>query len=192
MCDVRLPLDWAKEGGNENEEVLKLLSVGERKKKRSHRRSRSTVVTEIEPADSPEGEWIDFQCMTYEDKLRQVPSYRSFIQLLTNVLFQVEVWARSKDEYLNDLVFLDDDSRKAVALVGNFMRMLECRMAIERLQSDEKFQEDASDPQVQKAVAECTEHPQNIRKCDLAAHSSVLIHCRLPDLHRTRRSWVFW
>ena len=106
----------------------------------------------------------------------QTSSVISLIQLVAKVLSQVEVWARSKDEYLNDLVFLDDDSRKAVALVGNFMRMLECRIAIERLHSDERFQEDASDPQVQKAVAECTEHPQNIRKCDLAAHSYVLTH----------------
>ena len=77
---------------------------------------------------------------------------------------QVEVWARSNDEYLNTLVFLDEDSRKAVALAGNFMRMLECHLAVERMKNDESFQQDPADAQVQKAVAECTEHPQNIRK----------------------------
>jgi len=76
----------------------------------------------------------------------------------------VEVWARSKEAYLNSLSFLDSDARKAVALVGNFMRMLECRVAVERLKADEDFQNDAVDPQVQRAVAECTENPQLIRK----------------------------
>lgn len=85
--------------------------------------------------------------------------------LMSSVLFQVEVWARSKDEYLTGLAFLDEDSRKAIALVGNFMRMMECRLAIENLKRDETFQTDAVDAQVQKAIAECTENPQNIRKC---------------------------
>lgn len=76
----------------------------------------------------------------------------------------MEVWARSKEQFLNELPFLDEDSRKAIALVGNFMRMLECRAAIEKLKADETFQKDAIDPQVQKAITECTENPQNIRK----------------------------
>ena len=63
-------MDWANEEGNENEEVLKLLSVGDRKK-RSRRKGRSAPVTEIEPADGPEAEWISFQRMSFEDKLKQ-------------------------------------------------------------------------------------------------------------------------
>eukprot|EP00210_Caulerpa_lentillifera_P001283 g1237.t1 len=142
--DGRTAYDWAKGDGNDNEQVLKMLKVENKGRKG---RRRKPTVTEIEPADSPENEWATFQEMSHEDKLKQV-----------------EVWARSKEEYLSGLAFLNEDSRKAVAAVGNFMRMLECQIAIERLKQDEDFRQNAADEEVQKAVAECAENPKNIRK----------------------------
>jgi len=44
------------------------------------------------------------------------------------------------------------------------MRMLDCQIAIERLKKDDEFRQDAAEDEVQKAVAECAENPQNIRK----------------------------
>lgn len=158
-----------------------MLTASEASQKKP-KRSKSVPITEIEPADGPEGEWNAFQRMSFEQKLKQVPPLKN-----SSRGYQVEVWARSKEDYLTELAFLDNDSRQAVALVGNFMRKLECRLAIEQLKEDDTFQRDAGDTHVQRAIADCTENPQNIRKC---------CSCCAPhwgaDLQMMKKSWGSW
>lgn len=59
---------------------------------------------------------------------------------------------------------MSEDSRKAIAKVGHFMRMLEYQRQLRRFRIDDNFVKELSDPSVMKIIKECSVDPKKMEK----------------------------
>lgn len=90
----------------------------------------------------------------------------SFSSFRVSLISQIEEWARMPEELgpRGRLAFLGPESRKAVSQVGHCIRIIECKKAVRKLQTDKEFQEDVASSHVQGAVLEVTQNAASIEK----------------------------